>query len=215
MTQYQHTTSDRKNYSTVTLVRHGTTHLNESGKIRGWHDIPLAPKGIEEAFLLAESLRNCGIEMIITSDLIRAQQTAEAISDVTGAPIILATDILRPWHVGEATGRDVLETLPVLRDHAMNKPDISLPGGESFRSFQERFLRGFQNLYTQYAHTHFAIITHHRGDRVMAAWEAMHFSNTLEINFDIFLQKGIDPATARQILVPEYVSSNTPMFCED
>lgn len=214
MIHHQQKPNERK-HSKVTLVRHGTTHLNESGKIRGWHDIPLAPKGIEEAFQLAETLRDSGIEMIITSDLIRAQQTAEAISDVTGAPIILATDILRPWHVGEVTGKDVLETLPTLKEHAVYKPNTPLPGGESFKSFQERFLRGFQRLYAQYADKHFAIITHHRGDRVMAAWEAMHFSDTLNIDFDIFLQKGINPATAREILVPVYVSETAPESFED
>jgi len=195
---------DTKNtgYSTVTLVRHGTTHLNEAGKIRGWHDIPLAPKGIEEAEILAEQLKDSGIELIITSDLIRAQQTAQAISDVTGAPIILSTDIFRPWHVGEIAGKDIFETLPILRDHAVNKPDTPLPQGESFRTFLERFLRGFQELQAQYGDKHFAMDTHHRGDRVMAAWEGTDFSDDLLIDFDLFLQKGIEPASARQIQIP-------------
>lgn len=137
------------------------------------------------------------MQVIVTSDLIRAQQTAEAIARTTEAPIVLATDALRPWHVGDITGKDIFETLPILRDHATNRQDTPLPGGESFNTFRERFLRGVQILQETYADKHVAIVTHHHGDRIMAAWEAVGFPDDLNLDFDIFLQKGIDPASFR------------------
>ncbi len=183
-----------------TLVRHGTTHLNVQGKLRGWHDVSLDENGLREAEELGLALIDKGIECIITSDLLRAQQTARAITNATGAPIVLVTNILRPWHVGDLTGKDVLETLPILREHASDKPDVSLEGGESFNSFRNRFLGGVKELLKEYEGTHVALITHHRGDRTVAAWEATGFADDLSIDLDVFLQKGIEPATYRHIV---------------
>lgn len=188
--------------NTITLVRHGTTHLNVHGKLRGWHDVPLDENGLREAKELGDALIGKGIDIIITSDLYRAQQTADAIATATGVPIALVTNVLRPWHVGDCTGKDVFETLPILHDHAMNKPDTALTNGESFNTFRNRFLGGVKKLLSEYRDAHVVLVTHHRGDRTMAAWEATGFADDLRIDIDVFLQKGIEPATYRHITRP-------------
>ena len=59
------------------VVRHGTTAWNEEGKVQGITDIPLSQKGIEEAELLKKEIDNLHFDVVISSPLIRARQTAK------------------------------------------------------------------------------------------------------------------------------------------
>jgi 2,3-bisphosphoglycerate-dependent phosphoglycerate mutase len=62
------------------LVRHGHTALNVPGKderLRGWLDLPLDNQGLQEAADLAKRLADYPVEVIYSSDLRRARQTAE------------------------------------------------------------------------------------------------------------------------------------------
>ena len=69
------------------VARHGETQWNIENKISGRTDIPLTAKGLQQAQLLAEHAKGKGIEVIIASPLLRARQTAQAVSDAIGVPI--------------------------------------------------------------------------------------------------------------------------------
>lgn len=58
------------------LVRHGETVWNAEGKLQGTRDIPLNSKGRELAGLLGRRLENTHIDLIFSSPLIRAYETA-------------------------------------------------------------------------------------------------------------------------------------------
>lgn len=64
-------------YSSVKLIllRHGESAWNRSNVFTGWVDIPLSPKGIEEAFEAGEQIKDIPIDVIFTSTLARAQMT--------------------------------------------------------------------------------------------------------------------------------------------
>jgi 2,3-bisphosphoglycerate-dependent phosphoglycerate mutase len=62
--------------TTLILVRHGASVWNERNLFTGWVDIPLSPKGIEEAKAAGRQLARQPIDLAFTSDLIRAQMTA-------------------------------------------------------------------------------------------------------------------------------------------
>jgi 2,3-bisphosphoglycerate-dependent phosphoglycerate mutase len=57
------------------LMRHGRSTWNAQNLFTGWVDIPLDEKGIQEALKGGEKLRECPIDVIFTSTLIRAQMT--------------------------------------------------------------------------------------------------------------------------------------------
>ncbi len=71
------------------IARHGETAWNLENRVSGRTDIPLTEKGLEQAKLLAENAKGKGIEVILASPLLRARQTAQAVSDAIGVPVAL------------------------------------------------------------------------------------------------------------------------------
>ena len=71
------------------FVRHGQTIWNVENKICGATDIALTDLGHEQAIETGEKIREMGIkaDMILTSPLIRASETARHISEITGIPV--------------------------------------------------------------------------------------------------------------------------------
>lgn len=59
------------------IVRHGETEWNVMKKVQGQVDIPLNCKGIEQARNLKNDIKNFEPDVIISSPLLRARQTAE------------------------------------------------------------------------------------------------------------------------------------------
>lgn len=123
------------------LVRHGHTCLNSPGKderLRGWLDIPLDQQGLAEAAATAELLARYPVDLIYSSDLRRARQTAEVVRRRTRARHVIPTKDLRPWNLGVFHGQKVFEILPFL--NLLNRyPDLAAPTGESFFQFYGRY----------------------------------------------------------------------------
>jgi broad specificity phosphatase PhoE len=73
----------------ITFLRHGESEGNLSGLIQGQSDYPLTKKGEEQAGELATIWKSAGthFDLIISSPLIRASQTAEIIADTLNIPI--------------------------------------------------------------------------------------------------------------------------------
>lgn len=115
------------------LARHGQTAWNIQGKAQGHTDIPLDETGRAQAATLARELASAGIERVISSDLLRARQTAEAL----GLPVETRSD-LRERAFGEWEGRHYLDVIADLEampgDRLLARP----PGGESFADLWER-----------------------------------------------------------------------------
>lgn len=65
----------------VYFVRHGQSELNKAEKHQ-FPEVPLSPEGIQQANTVAERFSRIPAEFIFSSDLQRAKQTAEAISEV-------------------------------------------------------------------------------------------------------------------------------------
>lgn len=58
------------------LIRHGQSEWNRLNLFTGWVDIPLSPKGVEEAIEAGKRIADLRVDVIYTSSLIRAQMTA-------------------------------------------------------------------------------------------------------------------------------------------
>ncbi|HXF42725.1 MAG TPA: histidine phosphatase family protein [Pyrinomonadaceae bacterium] len=70
------------------LIRHGQSNGNAEGRFGGHSDTPLSDLGIKQAKKTAIALAREGITAIYSSDLDRAVQTAQPLSQLTGLPII-------------------------------------------------------------------------------------------------------------------------------
>ena len=68
----------------VVLARHGRTALNAAGRLRGHLDPPLDPVGRRQATALAGALSAFHPALVVTSPLLRASETADAIGAECG-----------------------------------------------------------------------------------------------------------------------------------
>ena len=73
----------------IYLIRHGESEGNREGRFRGGEDFPLSEEGKKQVKNLGLALKDSGIEKIYTSPLVRAYDTAKAVSETTGAEIIV------------------------------------------------------------------------------------------------------------------------------
>jgi probable phosphoglycerate mutase len=117
------------------LIRHGQTDENARGILQGHAQTLLNAAGREQARRVAERLSRYAprAEAVVTSDLMRARETAEVVS----AALSLAWDARRDWRersFGPFEGRTIGEA-DIWR--AANG-HWDLPGAEPTAAFQER-----------------------------------------------------------------------------
>lgn len=76
--------------ATIILVRHGQTRFNAEGRLQGQIDIELDDTGVAQATAGAKALAEAyRADRLVTSDLVRAYETARAYSDVTGLELVV------------------------------------------------------------------------------------------------------------------------------
>lgn len=85
---------------TVTLVRHGQTEWSRDHRHTGRTDVPLTAVGREQAIAVGGRLAGRSWDLVLTSPLQRARQTAE-LAGLPAEPI----DDLVEWDYGEVEGR--------------------------------------------------------------------------------------------------------------
>lgn len=109
------------------ISRHGQTPWNVEDLICGRTDVPLTEVGQEQAKRLAESALDKGIDVILCSPMLRARQTAQAVSDAIGVPIQIDERLIEmDFGTFEGTSR-FGEEFQWIRDQMSTR----FPGGES------------------------------------------------------------------------------------
>ncbi len=87
------------------LVRHGETTWNAEGRWQGHADVPLSEVGRDQAHRLAQRLEGVSFDAVISSDLIRALETARIVAArLGGSPDVLIDPRWREIHVGALGG---------------------------------------------------------------------------------------------------------------
>jgi len=134
----------------VYLVRHGATASNERRILQGSAtDEGLSDLGRRQAAVLADRLRPVRPEVIITSDLARAYETATVIADVAGLlPVIDRRLRERDFGPFEGLGRSELALRR--REAGLDGPDLTgdwtdADGVEPHIGFQARIIDALQS----------------------------------------------------------------------
>jgi Fructose-2,6-bisphosphatase len=126
----------------ILTIRHGQTVYNLEKRYAGSIDIPLNEKGIEDAENAAFILKDYELDIVITSKLKRAIQTAERLIDGRNIHII-QNKLCNERNYGKMQGLNYLEVeeikprilyLKLNNDfHSLNPPD-----GETFPALRRR-----------------------------------------------------------------------------
>lgn len=128
---------------TIWWVRHGPTHAKT---MVGWTDLPA---DLTDEPMLKRVRAYLPDAPVVSSDLLRARQTADAIAE--DRPRLAALPDLREIHFGDWEHRsfaDIEDTDPELIFQFWDNPgDVSAPGGESWNALAARVNRGVEQLH--------------------------------------------------------------------
>ena len=140
----------------VWLVRHGETEWSRDGRHTSHTDLPLTPAGEDEARRLAAALDGTTFDLVLTSPLRRAGDTAVLV----GFPEARRDPALAEWDYGDYEGR----TTPEIREEVPGWTVWShpSPGGETADEVAQRADRVIERVLAQaaeralvFSHSHF------------------------------------------------------------
>ena len=160
----------------IYIMRHGEATHNTKGIVgpatsKYDKDNHLTERGRKQVKQAASFLKNKKIELIISSPLIRAKETAEIISNELKSGYKV-NDQLFDINVGDLHGRKVEE---VDKEFPMEKRFFEpFPGGESLRDVRTRMMKAMWGVVSENINKRILIISH--GDPLWifnAAWEGV------------------------------------------
>lgn len=147
------------------LVRHGETDWNLHGRLQGSSDVPLNDTGRAQAREAAHRLADRSWDLLVSSPLSRASETADIIGEAIGLQRTETYDGLKERHYGEAEGLTDWEAY-----HEW--PHGWYPGLEPRVEVAERGLRVLQQLVAEHPESAIVIVAH--GGVIRAILDVVH-----------------------------------------
>ena len=138
------------------LLRHGESQWNLENRFTGWVDVPLSPRGIQEAKNAGDKLRGFTFDRAFTSVLVRANETLRLALDAIGQPNIpIEKDkALNERMYGELQGLNKAETVKKYGEAQVKiwrrSYDVPPPGGESLKDTAERVMPYYKDTIKPY-----------------------------------------------------------------
>jgi broad specificity phosphatase PhoE len=146
----------------IYLIRHGQTTGDIENRYGGSYDDHLSDEGEIQAHKLAEKLANSGIQIILCSPLIRAQETTKIVNTK------LSCEIKTVENLKERNQNAILSGMT--RDEAKEKyPELvervkdyrnTIVGAESYEDFVERIKKTFMEIANSSGYSTLGIVTH-------------------------------------------------------
>ena len=155
-----HQVSTKPTGARICIIRHGETDWNVEKRIQGHTDIPLNATGRAQALAMAFNAAHQRFHAIYSSDLLRAQETAQVLAQREDQAVKLLPQ-LRERHFGifqGLTAAQGAELYPQAHAHYVARDlDYDFETGESLRRFAGRVTEGFDWL-----------VRHHSGQTIAA-----------------------------------------------
>ncbi|GEN46194.1 histidine phosphatase family protein [Alkalibacillus haloalkaliphilus] len=141
----------------IGLIRHGITEWNSLGKAQGISDIPLNDQGEKQAIELGNRLLSeQSWDLIISSDLTRAKETANIISSRVDLPIKNFDERIRELDCGKIEGTTEVERVQIW---GSNWRDCDL-GMERFESVANRGIEFLEEVRREYSGRRILVVSH-------------------------------------------------------
>lgn len=138
------------------VARHGQTQWNLENKVCGRTDLPLTEEGWKQAWLLAERTKDLQIDVIISSPMLRARQTAEPAAELHGLEILVDDRLIeQDYGIYEGVSRFDEGFLSNKRHFAYR-----YPGGESMMDVAHRIYSLLDELRQKYVGKNILLVCH-------------------------------------------------------
>jgi len=141
------------------LVRHGQTESNVQRLLQGQSDGVLTKVGKQQAIALAKHLMDTKIDRILSSDLIRAIDTAKSIASYHGISVEV-NQKAREWNCGLLDGLPAEELYRARTKSGLPISDFRPEGGETLREVRGRALSFLQEIENSYEGLNVLVCSH-------------------------------------------------------
>lgn len=147
----------------IYFVRHGETEWNSSNRFQGSTDVPLSAKGLQQAKKTALRLKNLKIDVIASSSLSRALDTANVFADMVGKNVEIYEG-LKEINFGDWEGMTESEILKLYgeqyREWRSNPKDAAIPGEGSLNAAAQRGFKALEELVEKHNGKTIAVFAH-------------------------------------------------------
>jgi len=128
----------------------------------GTTDVPLTDTGLGQATAAAKRLAGENLDVIVTSPLMRARQTADAVAAATGIPVAVEEGFRETdFGAWEAlTFAEVRDRWPTEMSAWVADPTVAPPSGESFSDVRSRVMRALDGLLAEHRSRRVLIVSH-------------------------------------------------------
>ena len=138
------------------ITRHGETLRNAEQRVLGRTDDPLSEKGRAQAKELAEKMRDIEVDIIFSSPLCRAKETAQMVADSKGMTVIVDDRLIEAdFGAFEGAPRYCEEYQAAKREHFKRYPN-----GESYFDMAYRIYDFLFMLKREYADKKVLVVSH-------------------------------------------------------
>ncbi|MEN9337771.1 MAG: hypothetical protein RIQ41_85 [Candidatus Parcubacteria bacterium] len=191
--------STRKPKNTYFAIRHGEAQSNVDRVIDslGDPDNHLTETGKEQARHAGHFAKEQGIDVVIYSPLLRTEETAQIIHEISGAHLKM-DDRLREMHAGTFSGKSLDEFHKFQRSGTLRLDD-AIAGGESHRDVMHRMMSALHACEQEYDGKKILFVTH--GSPLWMLESAAHLRTDEEIYGDIMMHEDTSPAHAHIVPV--------------
>lgn len=153
----------------IFFIRHGQTTGDVENRYGGAYDDHLTVEGQQHSQGLAEALADKGIEIIYSSSLVRAQETAEALAVQFKCITEVAPNLKERDQYAFLSGMYKEEALQKYPDEVEMLKDRlnTIPGAESYDDFSMRISNAFAEVCKDAKYSTIAIVSHGGPMRVL------------------------------------------------
>lgn len=145
------------------IIRHGETTGNDAGRFQGSTDCGLSERGYAQIERLGERCRDLPFEVLISSPLVRARETASAANRYIGLPLRIDADLAEmgcgDWE--EKSWDELYEQYPAEMQLWREQPWLfQSPGGESMQQVYERVVGAYRRILAEHRGQTVAVVSH-------------------------------------------------------
>lgn len=138
--------------TTICIIRHGETDWNSSGRLQGSEDIELNNLGREQAIQIAGYFQDEPWDVVVSSPLKRAFETAEIIATSLSIPTVHVVDELKERSYGSGSG--------LLPEERRRRFPYGIPDQEEFEHLRQRAMIGLSKIASDFKGKRIIVVSH-------------------------------------------------------